>query len=587
MSNFSTLLKTVSDGDPVAAASVNTPDAQLLKLYEYLLSRVESLENGAAIYRRGVAFDAAVSVGMPVYFDAVSGTFKKAKAAASIVDGVITTDDQAKLWGICAVKTSSTTGDILLAGVAKIDMSLAIDGVVTAGTYYLSGTTAGKLTQAEPPIGIPVLTIDNDSNVLVNIIANDLFGLHQHYKFDLNCYPAGSATLVVEMGPGDTPILPGSWQILMGDEDVVGWLPADHASFNGKAPDGAAFGYNIATSALANAWPPLPLAGATIEWFNGAAIVLPDLEGLVQIDAYGIWWMTDVDGYQPWPEDYGSTTPASPPAMSMRLWYSRPKFYTSGSVVTSLVAKEGSVITIRCVNGADETQSTGDLEIDADLSLLLATAQDTPGYIALKGLAAGKFTRGPVVSGVKAGSSNVLVTGNATDGDGYAVGQCTVTVSASVAGYELPVLSVRLQGATEENYSDVTALGFPDERKTSYRGEVSVPYGLEVATVNVALRFWLLARANGTLPALTLTARVLPRPSGSAEALVMTDSLVSLTIPGTAVVEDTYIEVTSANIAAEPGSVIQFTLERDASAGDGFAGEVHVIRHSGVITGVV
>jgi hypothetical protein len=577
----------VSDGDPVAAASVNTPDAQLLKLYEYLLARVESLENGAAIYRRGVTFDSSVSVGMPVYFDPVSGTFKKAKAAANIVDGVITTDDQAKLWGICSVKTSSTTGDILLAGVATIDMSAAIDGVITAGTYYLSGTTAGKLTLAEPPVGIPVLTIDNDSNVLVNIIANDLFGLHQHYKFELNCYPAGSATLVIETGPGEVPILPGSWQILMGDADVVGWLPADHASFNGKAPDGAAFGYNIAASSLANAWPPLPLAGATIEWFNGAAIVLPDLENLVQIDEYGIWWMTDVDGYQPWPEDYASTTPAGTPVMSMRLWYSRPKFYTSGSVVTSLVAKEGSVITVRCVNGADETQNTGDLEIDADLSLLLATAQDTAGYIALKGLADGKFTRGPVVSGVKAGSSNVLVTGDATDTDGYEVGQCTVTVSSSVAGYELPVLSVRLQGATEENYSDVTALGFPDERKTSYRGEVSVPYGLEVDTVNVALRFWLLARANGTLPSLTLTARVLPRPDGSAEALALTDSAVALTIPGTAMVEDTYIEVTSADIAAEPGSVIQFTLERDASAGDGFAGEIHVIRHSGVITGVV
>ena len=51
--------------------------------------------------------------------------------------------------------------------------------------------------------------------------------------------------------------------------------------------------------------------------------------------------------------------------------------------------------------------------------------------------------------------------------------------------------------------------------------------------------------------------------------------------------ENTYVEVTSASIAATPGAVIQFTLERDASAGDGFTGEIHVIRHSGVITGVV
>lgn len=587
MSNFSTLLRAVTDGDPVRAASVNIPDAQLLRLYEYLLARVESLENSAAIYRRGVVFDASVSVGMPVYFDSIAGVFNKAKAAASIINGVITTDDKAKLWGICAKKSSSTTGDILLAGVAKIDMSAAIDGTVTAGVYYLSGTTAGKLVSSEPPIGIPVLVIDSSGNVLVNIIANDLFGSHQHYKFALNCYPAGSASLLVSVDGNGDPILPGEWQILIPDADVIGWLPADHASFNDKAPAGAVFGYNIAASELANAWPPLPLAGATIEWFTGTATILPDLENLVQIDENGIWWMSAVDGNQPWPEDYGGTTVDGSPVMAMRLWYSRPKFYTSGSVVTSLVAKEGSVITIRCVNNADEDQNTGDLEIDADLSLLLDTAQDTAGYIALKGLSNGKFTRGPVVSGIKSGSSNVLVTGDSTDANDYAVGRCTVTVSSSVTGYELPVLSVRLQGATEENYSDVTALGFPDERKTSYRAEVSVPYGLEVDTVNVALRFWLLARANGTLPTLTLTARVLPRPDGSAEPLVLTDSAVSLTIPGAAMTENTYVEVTSANIAATPGAVIQFTLERDAAGGDGFAGEIHVIRHSGVITGVV
>ncbi len=574
MSNFSTLLTPVKNGDKVDASSVNTPDAQLLKLYEYLLARVENLDNSTAIYRRNVTFDSAVSVGMPVYFDTIDGVFKKAKAAASIIDGVITTDEQAKLWGICASKSSTTTGDILLAGVAKIDMSAAIDGTVGPGMYYLSGTTAGKLVLAEPPIGIPVLSIDDAGNVLVNVIANDLFGAHQHYKFDLICYPAGTATLA------------GTWSITAPDTDIIGWLPADHASFNGKAPVGAAFGYNIAASPLANAWPPLPLAGATIEWFTGLATVIPDLEGLAKIDEYGIWWMSDAAGDQPWNEDYDSTTGEGAPWMKMRLWYSRPKFFTSSTVVTSLVAKEGSVITIRCVNNADESQATGDLEIDADLSLVLATSQDTTGYIALKGLADGKFTRGPVVSGLKSGSANLIITGEADIAGGYKVGNCTLTVSTSAVGYELPVLSVRLQGATEENYSDINALGFPDERKTAYRAEVNVPYELSVTTVKVALRFWLLARANGTLPALTLTARVLSRPDGSAEALVTSDSPVALTIPGTAMAEDTYIEVTSADIDAAPGSVIQFTLGRDASAGDGFNGEVHVIRHSGVITGV-
>ena len=468
-----------------------------------------------------------------------------------------------------------------------MDISAAVTGTVVAGTvYYLSGQTAGTLAISEPPVGIPVLHTDASGGVFVNIRLSDLFAEHQHYKFDLLCEPCGTPVV-------DT----GTVTIDDADSSLVGWLPADDAIFEGRAPAGAVFGYNISASSLANAWPPLPLAGATVEWFNGTALSIPELEGLLVIDINGIWWMTDCENYVPWPADFifGGTTvaydptdcPPQPP-MAMRLWYSRPKFHTSGTAVTSLQPKENSIITIRCLNNDAADQTTGDLEIDVDFQLLLETATDTAGYTVLKGISADKkFTRGPVVSGVKSGNGSLIVTGSATVG-GYAVGNVLLTVLPTAVGSELDVQSVRLFGATEENYNGTLGLGFPVDRQTSYLGELRTPYDLDVTTISVALRFWVLARAAGTLPTLTLTAQIVERPDpvDEAAALVVNSTTLDLTWPVASVAEDEYIEVTSEAIDVAPGTQILFTLERDDSGGDGFPGELHIIRQSGVITGV-
>ena len=62
--------------------------------------------------------------------------------------------------------------------------------------------------------------------------------------------------LLTEFGPAPKKAI-----ITDADDNLAGWLPADHASFNGKAPHGAQFGYNFKQhSSLANSWPPLPMA---------------------------------------------------------------------------------------------------------------------------------------------------------------------------------------------------------------------------------------------------------------------------------------------------------------------------------------
>jgi hypothetical protein len=48
---------------------------------------------------------------------------------------------------------------------------------------------------------------------------------------------------------------------------------------------------------------------------------------------------------------------------------------------------------------------------------------------------------------------------------------------------------------------------------------------------------------------------------------------------------DQYMVVSSSAMTALPGDVVLFTIERPGSGGDGYSGEVHVIKQTGVITG--
>ena len=77
----------------------------------------------------------------------------------------------------------------------------------------------------------------------------DLFAL-VHYRFKLEPQPAGI--------PND-PDNNQKHSIVTADANLPGWLPADDISFQGMAPAGAKFGYNLAKHPeLASAFPPLP-----------------------------------------------------------------------------------------------------------------------------------------------------------------------------------------------------------------------------------------------------------------------------------------------------------------------------------------
>jgi hypothetical protein len=582
---FQQIMQLILDGDDVAANTVNNRLSTLLNNDRFLKSLIEEATLGSAIYARGVTVPETVLVGTPVYLNPNTQVFEGAIALTEIVDGSLVTAASSQVWGVVAEKYNSTKADILITGYRELDITpaLASGETLGAGTYFLSGAEAGKLTKTEPPTGIAVLQADGLGKVLVRTSFADIFAGHRHHRHSLACVPAG-----------DEDINTGIVTIINTDPDVEGWLPANHAVFDGKAPSGAFFGYNLSASSLKNVWPPLPIQSVYLEWFRGdvaepgATGVPLGEDGLCLINTDGIWWMSECAADAPWTDGTPPGGPCPLPlAKYMTLWFSRMVFQTRGSVVTSL--RSGSPqLQIRCLNGVDPAV-TGDLEITLDLALLLSPVADNYGGTALKGLVGNTFTRGPVLSSVKSLSSSIVLSSNLPpDGDGRYFGNVDVTYVGDAAALEIPISLVDLYGAQEENFQGTLAIGLPPDRDSKFRGEFVIPSSIAATTVEVAFRTWILGRTAGDLPDLTFNYRVLPRPNplSTPQSLVTSDTSGTLSTGNVTVLANQYIEIASNVISAPPGSIVLFEVVRSAAAGDGYAGELHFMRKRAAITGV-
>lgn len=590
----------VRDGEPVSAGVTNRPAQQLQQNINYIWEVLSASGLGSTIVIRKATVDASVKVGQPVYFSSSSKAFEQALAvvASGTVDGHVVAAESAQVWGVVLQKTSSTLADILVSGYSALDLTEAVTGTVTAGLYYLSGSTPGKLVTTRTPVTIPVLRSDGNGNVLVLPQFADFIDRHVHYKFDLVCAPAGTYT---------PPSSGNPHVISVPDETLPGWLPAGHSSFNGKAPSGAMFGYNLAAhTSLKNLWPPVPASEAYLEFDRGASpstgfMGVPLGEtGACIIDRNGIWWMSDCYDDVPWPTQYGasgfSISLSDPPdaecprrtQMAMRLWFSKPSFATDSTVVTSLTSLDSRLV-VTCVDDGLPA-SIGALNLDLNLDFVSTTGQN--GYQVLKELDGNTFKQGPVCEGIYSSSSSVslssptrrrLVPGNSTSPWLY---QGPVEISVVPAeSREVEVQLIRLDGVEEQFYEDVTYLGFAAANDTSIRCKLHVPSTSGFASPTLALRFRILGRAAGTLPSLTVTARRLPKPSsGSSVALPLSASEFAVTITTTATLgsSNRYIEATSSSFAVADGDTILFTVQRSSS--DAYAGEVGIIQMTGILT---
>jgi hypothetical protein len=265
--------------------------------------------------------------------------------------------------------------------------------------------------------------------------------------------------------------------------------------------------------------------------------------------------------------------------MQMRIWFSKMKFQTTGTVVTSLRGTGDGVITVRCVLD-DEEGTTGDLYLDLDFGFLVDGDDDAAGHMVFKTLLDGTFYRGPVVESIRSSSGSVELEGTLIGGKYY--GDVNINVLSNVIGAEIPIRTVRLSGTTEEYYQDIMGLGFPSAKDTEFRGEFYIPTGLDgIESLNVSIKVWLMLKSAGDMPEFEMTYRVVERPDPALTgvALPVLDS--ALTFDAAAagtLIKDAYVEIGSSEINAPPGAMIQFTLRRNGNGGDGFTDEVHLIK---------
>jgi hypothetical protein len=626
-------IRHVNPGEPVKANIVGRPDRALEARTGYLKDRLDAAELGRALFDTDATIAPDVVEGMPVFWNYQTQRYEKALAAVENDEATQTLVTQASsdCIGILYNKKSSTLGDVVLRGIVRMPaIANAVNGGVNPGRYYLSATEPGKLVQQKPPVTVSVCYVqgakDNcadDPWVVVMPQMRDFLDDHIHYRFELETTAAG--TVVHENG---------KYVITNPDENAKGWLPANHAVFNGKAPAGALFGYNFkADLAISRVWPPVPILAVAMLWDKGADLVgateIPlGKNGLAVCDLNGIWWMSDCTNDVPWVRDlsgvlaassssaiYSSSSSSSssdsaecPREERMRVVvvYIRMLFGNDRSVVTSLQSAPGSPITV--VNCDGLPAKTGDLELDLDLNLAVIPP-DVSGARVLKRIENGYNIRpGWVTEGVVSGSTAISL--SSTKDDPTYVRELTteekttlglptsevitahqglikITFNDTLAEREIAPQIIRLSDVVERLYLDIPYLGFPAGQDSLIRVRLPVVSSGLGSALQMKLRAQLFGLEAGTLPELIVTYRILPRPGEAGQELPTEDVTPNLVFNSSiAVAEDTYIEINSEPFTVAEGDTVLATIRRPLIAGnpDAYLGEVGLLRLSGIIT---
>jgi len=610
----------VAEGEPVQAGVVGRPDKALEERTDYLKDRLDAAALGRALFDVDATIAPDVLEGQPVFWNYQTQRYERALAAVENDDVTQTLVVQASsdCLGLLYSKKSATLGDVVLRGIVKLPgLVNAVDGPIAAGRYYLSSEAPGKLVKQRPPATVSVCYVQGakdscnvDPWVVVMPQVRDFLEDHIHYRFEL-----------VARAAGNLATSNGKVSITQPDSTRQGWLPASHAVFNGKAPAGAVFGYNLSAHLqLSRVWPPMPVSAVAMLWDKGqdrvGATEIPlGRDGLAVCDANGIWWMSDCVNDVPWvggvssssSSSSASAVPECPRDERMRVIvvFLRMVYGNDRSVVTSLQAGPGSPITVTNCDGL--VAKTGDLELNLDLNLAIKPP-DLDGGRVLKQIEDGyKFRQGWVTEGVVSGSAPIVITGYPgasraltsaeKTGLGFSSGATVtahrglvkITFNDALVERELAPQIIRLSDAVERLYKDVPYIGLPTGQDSLVRLRFIVPAAGLGSSLRFMLRAQLLGLHTGTLPALEVTYRRLPRPTGGVGVALVALDEPAITFASTvAVFASNVVEVSSAPFTVAEGDTVLVTVRRPLVGGlaDGYSGEVGLLRLSGIITNV-
>ena len=612
-------IKHVTPGEPVQADVVGRPDRALTDRTDYLKDRLDAAELGQAIFDYAVTVAPDVLPGQPVFWNYTTHRYEKALAAVEVspVTQALVVLPSSDCVGICLQKRSETLGDIVLRGIVNIpELANAIAEPIAPGRYYLSAVEPGKLVQQKPAVTVSVCHVqgpkDNCSDVPRVVVMphiRDFVDEHTHYRFDLVARPAGTHV---------PPSVGGAHTITSPNPNLPGWLPSNHSIFNGKAPAGAVFGYNLSQhTALANVWPPMPIQSVAMLWDKGVDHVgsteIPlGRDGLAICNIHGIWWMSSCYGDVPWPKTFDTTAApveyVSPvnecprdEVMRVAVVYLRMLIGNDRSVVTSLVPDTDSPITV--VNCDGMPASTGDLALNLNIPV---DPVEALGGQAFKDIINGRrLKKGWIAEGAFTTSNQITITGtrgtprNLTTAEKEEFGISAVTVVPLQQGIlkidytdqlverEMSPQIIRLSDTVERLYMDIPYLGFPAGQASLLRVRFNVADNNLGDNLTMKIRVRYFGKGGtvstaATLPALYMTYRRLPAPALTGTALPTTDT--SLTFNSVVALPiDTVVSRDSASFSVDAGDTVLVTLGRYDDPADVYA-EVGVLRITGIVS---
>jgi len=617
---FPARMRHVQKNDPVTASTASGPDKTLEARTNYLKDRVDEIEAGRALIWNDQTVAVTVLEGQPVYWNSTNLQWELALAGVEdCVDAnTLAATAASNCKGVVLRKKSGGVADIVLWGVVKFTDQLANsidDSPIVPGEYYLSSVTAGKLTAQKPAVTINVMCVlgpldDCDENTWVDVrpMAKDFLEKHIHHSYDLVARPAGEVT---------PPEASECHIIAAADATLQGWLPADNAAFNGFAPTGAKFGYNLAAhEALDKNWAPVPTCAAVLEMlYKGDAGLMRVPPELVVIDKNGIWWMTDCYNQVPWPTDLDTTLSSSSVSseslssssssagdacaaacptetpMQLVLSFIKMTFLAQKNVVTSLQPDTDQPLAFVNCDGA--IANTG--ELFARLLLSLLVTDEFLGGQALKGVTAdNKFERGWVTEGLIAGSNITLTSTHNRLQDptlpasesNPVVHQELVTVNSGLSplDQELNPQIVTLGDAVERTYKGLQYIGLKNGRDSGVRLKFIIPPSGLPAVPKFKLRLQLFGRANGTLTDLDTAYKISVRPDGVATPTPIVDVDVPFTlVTNIAVTLDEISEIESEEIDIAAGDTIYVSIDRLTTGTPVYSAEIGLHRFGGVI----
>ncbi len=610
MTRFPNVIPTIEQEAPILSGDLRAAIGALTYRTEFLLQKMQEAATGAQLRAEAIPAASDVRLRSWVYYDSQARLLRPA-AALAVEDmfGGVALAPQAVVFGFVVELANGlanviTQGTVLLSYGQYQDLFQSTETAPESGGLLFLAKNGGYATTTEQLPRIPLgavltqtSTCDGNCLLAINPAAGLWYSGPTTREYALTAQPAGDHI---------PPAKGGTHVITNPDPLSQGWLPANHAVFNGTAPVGAKFGYNIALEpALQQLWPPTaPQLLFYSESDMGVVGFVRVPESQYLVDANTIWWLKDCYSQVPWNHLLNNTIPPPPDVpcditvpTQMLLVMERPPLDRAMYGVTRLRPSASGAI--RFVDANNQEASRGDLQVvfqptnesTVETQIGAVVVKDIDTNFALK--------KGVVVEGVRSGSSNLTVTGSLSrlvdpalpeSPTNPRIHQGVVVVSSAGAGsgQELAPAVVRLGDTLQRTNRGISYIEFPAGPATTVTYRFDIDNQL-IGSLSLRLVTTLYSPAAGPWLNLEMDVQIvdaIPRTQGQQrlEDVLLTTGSIPAGNLSPVPVAGAFAKATSTPITCYAGDTVFITVRRPA--GGAFNAPIGIVRAVALVTTV-